>query len=71
VVLKVKSEVNPVFAVIAIVVIVAVAGFFLWRGATGGGSNKPPGAVGNAGPFSPGGVMAGTGKGGNPNQQGH
>ncbi len=54
-----KAEVNPVIAGIVLVVIAAVVGFFLWHGTAGAAGGKPPGAVGNAGPFSPGGAAVG------------
>jgi hypothetical protein len=50
----VKSEVNPVVGGIVVVLLLAIVGFFLWRG-TAGSTAKPAGAVGNPGPFAPGG----------------
>lgn len=54
-----KTEVKPVVAGIVIVVLAGVLGFFLWHGTAGAAGSKPPGAVGNAGPFSPGGAAVG------------
>jgi hypothetical protein len=56
-----KSEVNPVIGVVVIVIILAVVGIFLWRGASGGAAAKSAGQVGNPGPFAPGGVANGKG----------
>ena len=60
-----KKEVSPLSAGTVIVLVVIVAGFLLWKGTSGGG-NLPPGAVGNPGPFAPGGVA--TSSGGMPNE---
>ena len=57
-----KSEMNPLIAGVVIVILLGIVGFFLWRGTSGGGG-KRPGDVGNPGPFSPGGNMAGKGGG--------
>ena len=57
-----KKEINPVFAAIAVILIIAVAGFFLWRN-TAGTSGPGPMQPGNAGPFSPGGAALGHGGG--------
>jgi len=54
-----KKEMNPAVAVAVVVAVVAIVGFLIWRGTSGGGANVPPGGVGNRGPFSPGGEMAG------------
>ena len=52
-----KKQVNPVVITVALVLVLGVAGFFLWKSTAGGGS-LPTGtsAPGNAGPFAPGGV---------------
>jgi hypothetical protein len=46
---------------VIVIIVVALAVFFIMRGTKGGG-DVPPGGVGHPGPFSPGG--AATGKGG-------
>jgi hypothetical protein len=51
-----KQSINPAVATVVIVIVVAVVGFFLWRGANGGAGSIPPGGVGNPGPFAPGGA---------------
>ena len=51
-----KQSINPVVATVVIVILVAVVGFFLWKGANGGVGSVPPGGVGNPGPFAPGGA---------------
>jgi hypothetical protein len=45
----VRKEMSPAIVGVVIVVILVVAGFFLWKGT--GGAGKPAGAVGEAGPF--------------------
>jgi len=62
-----KKEVGPGVVAVIIIVVVAVVGYFLWKGTSGPGS-KPPGSVGNASPFAPGG--AAVGKGGMPSAAG-
>jgi len=63
-----KKEISPAVVAVLIVAVLAVAGFFLWKG-TGGGA-KAPGEVGNVGPFERGVVKmnppgaAGSGPGG-------
>jgi hypothetical protein len=59
----VKQEVNPVVVAIVVIVVAAAAFFFVWHKANGGAGTKSPGEVGNPGPFSPGGPLAGTNKG--------
>jgi hypothetical protein len=49
-----KQEMNPAVVIAIIAIVVVIAGFFIWRGTRGPG-NVPPGGVGNAGPFAPGG----------------
>lgn len=56
-----KQGVSPVVAGVIIAVVVLIAAFVLWKGTSGGAGSKPPGAVGNAGPFDPGGAAAGQG----------
>jgi hypothetical protein len=63
-----KQQINPVVAVVAVILVFAVAGFLVWRGAQGGVANVGPGQPGNPGPFAPGG--AATNKGGNAMPQG-
>lgn len=55
-----KKEVSPAIVAVIIIVVVAVVGAFIWRGTSTSGS-KPPGAVGNPGPFTPGGAANGQG----------
>ena len=55
-----KGEIKPVYAGIMIAVVVVVIGWFFYKEAGNLGS-LPPGAVGNAGPFAPGGAAVGTG----------
>jgi hypothetical protein len=50
----VKREVSPAIVAVVIVIVVGIAAFLIMRGTQGGG-NKAPGAVGNPGPFAPGG----------------
>ena len=54
-----KQQVNPAVAAVVIIVIVCVAGFFIWKGASGGAGSKAAGEPGNAGPFAPGGAALG------------
>jgi len=61
-----KQAISPVVAGVVIVLVVVIAGFLIWRGTSGGAGNLPPGAVGNPGPFAPGG--AAVGQGGMPEQ---
>ena len=57
-----KKEIGPGIVAVIVIVVVAVVGFFLWKGTSGPGS-KPPGSVGNPGPFAPGGAAVGKGGG--------
>ena len=54
-----KKEMNPAVMVAVVVAVVAVIGFFIWRGTSGGGASTPAGGVGNASPFAPGGSQVG------------
>ena len=56
-----KAEVKPAMAVAVIVLILIVAGFFVYRGAQGDTGAKAPGQVGNASPFAPGGSVVNKG----------
>lgn len=51
-----KHEINPVVAAIVLAVVALIAVAVLWHGTASAGGGKPPGAVGNPGPFSPGGA---------------
>lgn len=61
-----KFEIKPVYAGIMIAAVVVVIGWFFYKEAGNLGS-LPPGAVGNPGPFAPGG--AAVGRGGMPGSQ--
>ena len=52
----VKQQLSPAIAITVIAVLVIIVGVFLFRGANSGPGDKPIGAVGNAGPFEPGGA---------------
>ena len=58
-----QKQVSPAIAAIVIVIIVAIVGFFLWRGVNSGGGSLPPGAPGNLNPLSKGGSAEGQGAG--------
>jgi len=64
-----KQSINPAVATVLIVIVVAVVGFFLWKGANGGTGSVAPGGVGNPGPFAPGGE-ANKAQGARPNMGG-
>jgi len=49
-----KQQLNPAVAGIIVVIILAVVGFFVFKG-TGGGGDKAPGSEGNKSPFGVGG----------------
>lgn len=53
-----KQQINPAVAGLIVVVLIAVVGFFLYKG-TGGGSTKGTMEKGNASPFAPGGAALG------------
>jgi hypothetical protein len=55
-----KQSINPTVAGVVIVIVLALIGFFLWKGTSGGGG-IPPGEVGNPSPFGPGGAAVGKG----------
>jgi len=55
-----RAEIKPVHAGIILAVVIVFIGWFFYRAAGNLGS-LPPGAVGNAGPFSPGGAAVGKG----------
>jgi len=57
-----KQQVNPVVATVAVILILVVAGFLVWRG-TAGTAGPGPMQKGNPGPFSPGGAAVGKGGG--------
>ena len=40
-----KQSINPAVATVVIVIVVAVVGFFLWKGANGGAGSVPLGLV--------------------------
>ena len=51
-----KQAVSTPVAVVVVILVVAVVGYFLWKGASGGVGSVAPGGVGHAGPFDPGGA---------------
>ena len=63
-----KQAINPVVAVIVIVVAAAGLIFWLWKG-TGQGGSVAPGGKGNASPFGPGGAAVKAGGGASPENQ--
>lgn len=61
-----KQGINPVVAGIVIVLVLGVVGFLLFKGTGGGSGSKAPMAVGNPGPFAPGGSVKMNRPGGGP-----
>jgi hypothetical protein len=55
-----KTEIKPLYAGIILSIVVVCIGWFFYRVA-GNLGGLPYGAVGNAGPFSPGGAAVGQG----------
>ena len=51
-----KQQVSPAVVAVVIVLVLAVVGFFLYKGTAGAVGGKAKGEAGNPGPFSPGGV---------------
>jgi len=51
-----KQQVNPVVATVAVILVLAVAGFLIWRGTSSGIGLPGAGEKGNPGPFAPGGA---------------
>lgn len=57
-----KQQISPAVTAVIVIIVIAVVGFFLYKGTAGGGS-LPQGTTqpGNPGPFSPGGKAVGQG----------
>jgi len=69
-----KQQINPVVAAVALILVLAVAGFLVWRGSAGSTGGPGPMEKGNPGPFSPGGAAvgkAGTTPGSTAGSEGH